>query len=113
MVVEKARCQAFQTTVSTQPIRENGIVNITTIKASRSLIACKNLSQYDGRSAYDSTVFQLDLEAWLRKIPKHTAVIFIKGYFLQCERFQTLALLHQILQSGSVDKCTVARNRVA
>jgi hypothetical protein len=57
MVIEKARSQAFQTTISASPISENGIVNITTIKDSRSLIPSKNLSQCDSRSTFHSAAF--------------------------------------------------------
>jgi hypothetical protein len=56
----KVVLQAFQTTVSAQPIRENNLVNIATIKPSRTLIASKDLSKYDRCSACDVAVFQLD-----------------------------------------------------
>jgi hypothetical protein len=53
----KVQCQALQTTVSAQPIRENGIVNFTAIKLGRALIPYKDLTKYCGCcGACDSAV---------------------------------------------------------
>jgi hypothetical protein len=70
---------ALQTTVSAQPVRENRIVKIITIKLGRALIASKDLSQYYGCSAYDLAGLQLDLETWPRIGARHADVIFLQG----------------------------------
>jgi hypothetical protein len=74
---QKVLPQAFQTTVSAQPIRDNKIVNITIDKLGRSLIASKDLYQSTCPSTRKLTADQLDLETRPRIGAKHTAVIFI------------------------------------
>jgi hypothetical protein len=44
-VLEKAQFEALQTTVTAQPIRDNGIVDVTKTELGRSLIASKDLCQ--------------------------------------------------------------------
>jgi hypothetical protein len=78
-VVGNAWSQALQTTVSAQPIRENGGVNITTHKFGGSLISSKDFCHCFGCSACYATVIQLDLEAWPQAAAKRTAMIFIQG----------------------------------
>jgi hypothetical protein len=83
-VAGNARSQALQPTVSAQPISENDIVDITTFKFGRSLIATKDLRQSTCSSTRKFTMDQLNLEIWSRIGAKHTAVIFIYFYIRQC-----------------------------
>jgi hypothetical protein len=63
-VVEKV-FEVFQTTVSAQPIRENGIVNVTIIKLTRALIASNDLCRSNYSSTRKVTAAQFDLEVGL------------------------------------------------
>jgi hypothetical protein len=63
LVARKEWTKALQTTISAQPIRENDIVNFTTIKLGRSLIASKSSAKYCGCRVREYTIW-LDLEAW-------------------------------------------------
>jgi hypothetical protein len=76
--VGNVRFEALQTTVSAQPISENDIVDITTIKLGRSLIATKDLCQSTCSSTRKFTSDQYDLEIWPGMDAKHTAVTFIQ-----------------------------------
>jgi hypothetical protein len=50
-----------------------------------------------------AVLLQLDFEAWLRKIHKHTEVIFLQGNFPQCQILLTPALL-RVRQTSSVEE---------
>ena len=58
------RFQPFQSTVSVQAIHDNGIVNKTSIKIGRSLVASEDLCQSACSSSRKFTHDQNDLEIW-------------------------------------------------
>jgi hypothetical protein len=62
MVSGNVWCQALQTTVFAQPIRENRIFNITIMKRGRALIASKDLCQSTSSGTRNFTAAQLDFE---------------------------------------------------
>ena len=82
-VAGRVHAQALQTTVSAQPIRENGIVNFTPTSLGRALIASNNLCQSACPSTRKLTACQFDLETWPGKGAKRTAEIFIQEYIFQ------------------------------
>jgi hypothetical protein len=71
--------QAFQTTVSAQPICEKKIVNFAAKKLGRTLIASKDLSQSTSSGSRNFTQGQYYLQTWPRKGTKHPDLIFVQG----------------------------------
>jgi hypothetical protein len=65
-LADNERSEEFQTAVSAQPIRENGVVNITISKLGRTLIASKDICQSTCSSTRQFTAGQHDLEVWPR-----------------------------------------------